>query len=78
MNNDQCYFCEHSLRSHNVHQFDGPVCMLCGCGDQYVVEERPRSVWRRDGVFVVLLLGAMAVIITVNAWVQYLLTRGNP
>jgi hypothetical protein len=60
----ECAFCRHPMSAHNTMQWDGPVCMWCGCGDEYVVEERPPpiKVWR-EMLIVFAIAGAILLVI---------------
>lgn len=61
------------MTAHNTASFDGPVCMLCGCGDEYVIDTNPIvvhhiNVWREVGVVALIAAVVMAgVLLTIWA-----------
>jgi hypothetical protein len=62
---ENCGFCGHPMTSHNRTQYDGPVCMWCACGDEFVVDHLvPEVGVVRELVTVV----AIAVVIMAAIW----------
>lgn len=40
------------MTDHNTRRWDGPVCVLCNCGDEFVIQPEVQhvNVWREVGI----------------------------
>lgn len=63
------------MTAHNTKQWDGPVCMWCGCGDQFVIQPEAQHInlWREVGVVAVIAAVIMAGILLTIQWMQRML-----